>query len=69
MKLRRKPCLCCSCPECGAVFFAAAMKVEYFGDNRNLLLELADYASQGYNIEAKNVDEFEMKFCEHLKTT
>ena len=67
---REYPCICCSCPQCGAVFMASALKKEYHNDNdanRELLNDLANYASKGYNISVRNSSEFKLDYCIHLK--
>lgn len=67
---RKRPCLCCCCPTCGAVFMATALNKDYHGDddsNRELLNDITDYAKQGYLITAKDASEFRLDYCEHLK--
>ncbi len=69
---RDYPCILCSCPKCGAIFMASALNEKYHNDNdanRELLNDLANYASQGYNISVKNSDEFKLDYCNHIATT
>ena len=72
MKQRLYPCLCVSCPECGSVFHAVAMWQEFHGDNegnKELLDTLCEYAEEGYNVSFRNRDEFDLKYCEHMKSS
>lgn len=67
---RKRPCLCCCCPQCGAVFMATALNEEYNTDaehNQELLNDITDYARKGYVICAKDSNEFRLDYCEHLK--
>lgn len=67
---RPHPCLCCSCPECGAVFMASALNEEYNDDsdaNKYLLNQIAGYAGKGFNVSVKDVSEYKMYYCEHVK--
>ena len=67
---RDYPCICCSCPQCGAIFMASALNEKYQNDadeNKDLLNTLTNYARQGYNISVKNSDEFKLDYCTHLK--
>lgn len=67
---RNNPCICCSCPECDAIFMAASLNINYNNNNNNeeLLNDLAKYARIGYNISVKNSNEFKLDLCTHLKS-
>lgn len=68
---RKLPCLCYSCPTCGAVFMATALNEEYhneFDNMQELLNDITDYARKGYAISAKDASEFRLDYCEHLKS-
>ncbi len=68
--MRDKPCICVSCSECGAVFFASAIREDYLTDredNTEMLKEVAGYFKEGYDIAVKDASNFEMDYCEHLK--
>lgn len=67
---RNKPCLCASCPECGATFFASAIREDYLTDseeNRDMLKHAAKYFAEGFNVSVKDASSFKMDYCEHLK--
>lgn len=70
MNKRDKPCLCIECPDCGAVFHAIALHKDFFNDagyKDEFLDEIIDKAQAGFNISVKNVTEFELNYCDHLK--
>jgi hypothetical protein len=67
---RNKPCLCASCPECGATFFATAIREDYLTDseeNRDTLKTVANYFKEGFDINVKDATAFKLDYCEHLK--
>lgn len=45
---RPHPCLCASCPECGAVFSAAAFNVRF--SNAETWEDYGKYAEEGYTV-------------------
>jgi len=64
---RVRPCLCISCPKCGAIFYATALNKEYHNDNdcnRETLNDIADYAKKGYSVSFKSASEFSLSKCE-----
>lgn len=70
MILRDKPCLCISCPICGSVFMATALNSKYHNDhdaNQELLNEIAEYATKGYDVSFEEANNFMLNYCEHIK--
>jgi hypothetical protein len=65
-KKRDYPCLCISCPDCGAVFMAIATK---YLDEKDIqiLADIRKYAKDGYNASFKDSSEFKIDMCEHIK--
>lgn len=68
--LREDPCLCISCPVCGAIFMATAINSKYHNDhtaNQDLLNEISEYATKGYNVSFEEAKAFTLNYCEHVK--
>lgn len=49
---------------------ASALNEEYNDDsdaNKYLLNQIAGYAGKGFNVSVKDVSEYKMYYCEHVK--
>lgn len=67
---RNKPCLCISCPDCGAVFSAKAIRPDYLIDSESNFETLRDagrYFTDGFNVSVKDASDFKIDYCDHLK--
>lgn len=67
MKKRTMPCICVSCPECGAVFMGSLFSIGIIKTDTNLINELEEYAKDGYTIDIRDAHDFKLDYCEHVK--